>query len=357
MKDSNGVAEKVSKSGIAAIDIGRFKTAAKRHGKEGVLLSEVGMLPETSGSLTYGAGGAGGPSDEVVTLYHSGRKQGTWAVGESALLHSVYSSGACQYDQWFDSVQFEALLCAALGKIYSSSMRLEVCTGLPVEGYARLADSAGPAIKGAHEFSIGPGRRQTIEVERVFCFLQPMGALAEVALRSDGTVKNSAVEEGVVGVVDIGAETMNLFATMNMREVGRWTKGTSLGLMDALSNIASEVSRDNAGIHPKPKEIALGLDSGHIRGIPLEPYARRWLDPLAETAAENIMSVWKEPKRFDLVVFAGGGGAPELLGLRLESLIGAHYSPIMMFPTVEASSMSIVRGMLKLGIYWKNKEG
>lgn len=331
---------------VMGIDVGRYKTASAVRGREGSILSTIGVVPITSGSYSRG-------SDDLDTITIINEEtEVTWLIGADALTYSPSLSGAGQVDDWFDTLQFEALLCAAMSEVCDGSVDVNIVTGLPIERFGELSDSAGPLIKGKHVFRRRKGRKQTVFCERVTTVLQPMGPMADFILNSEGGVRNKTARGGVVGVADIGAETQHLFAVNEMNEIGKWTHGYSLGLLDALDNIARTIANDFPGIKPDAKEVSKWLRTGY-KDIPMARYAKRFLDPLSDIAIGNINALWKEPKRFDFVVLAGGGCGPEILGTKLFNQMPL-YDRVIMYDNAYDASMSIVRGLLKLGHYiWR----
>ena len=278
----------------------------------------------------------------IITL-----EDGTsWPVGETALRQSAYTSGR-RDPAWVLSDAWEVLLCAAFSELHQASVSTNVVTGLPLEDWRAWSDKLRAHLVGAHKFKRNGGSWQTITVNDALVITQAYGALLDQAMSETGRIIENAFSTGMVAVVDIGGNTLNLLVADCLEEIGQWTQGDGLGLLKALDAVARDIHTSHPGIRPKAREVAGWLAAGsfEIGGSKADimPFAKPHLDPLAEMVINRLSEAWSEPGRFSAVLLTGGGSLA--LGSTLKAKMDGIYPNVTIANDAQFSN---VRGYLKL---------
>lgn len=322
---------------LTAIDIGyRGTKGLATNGRTAHFPSEVGIEKRKTFSL-----------DEVQkgTLAITTREGHTWYAGQTAIKNSERSAGRRDAEWIFEEV-YKVLLYAAFSELHKGTVSTSVVTGLPLEHYQALVDKAKIVFKGEHTFRRNGGRWQTVTVEDVLIVTQPYGSLLDLAMTDAGKFLDNPFATGLVAIADIGGVTFNMLAVEALDEVGRWTQGDDLGLLEALDEVATDIKAACPGFKPKTREIAEWLAQGTFpykgKQVDIMPYARPHLEPLVETILNRVSEVWSEPGRYAAVLLTGGGAA--VLGPMLKARMTDYANVTIAQDPVFAN----VRGYLKL---------
>jgi len=322
---------------LTGIDIGfNAVKALGTNGRRAHFPSEVGTpLDEGGYSMQRG--------ERMVVTMPDGR---SWPVGETALKQSTYHSGRRDAD-WVLSESWEALFCAALSELHKGTTKTNLVTGLPLQSYDAYADRLREKLVGDHRFRREEGNWQTVTVEKATVITQPYGSLLDQAMTDGGRLLSGPFTEGTVAIADIGGNTLNLLVTDVLEEIGRWTEGAELGLLDALDQIARAIHAQCPGISPTAREVSAWLPRGSFPYGEWEedmaPYAVRYLVPLVDMLINRLSEAWPEPGRFRAVLLTGGGAMA--VGEALKRRMDGVYPNVTVAPDAHFAN---VRGYLKL---------
>jgi len=323
---------------LTAIDIGyNFIKALSTNGRACNFPSVVGTPARETFSL------ASAKSAKMIIELADGT---SWPVGDTALRQSAYTSGR-RDAAWVLSQQWDILLCAALSELFQARAEVRIVTGLPLEDWSSWHEPLRKHLVGDWKFRRNGGNRQTVSVQEAFVITQPYGSLLNMAMADNGKILTNAYSTGMVGIVDIGGNTLNLLVANHLEEIGQWTVGDGLGLLPALDAVARAIKARCPGIDPKTHEVAQWLAVGQFPygadGLDIAPFARPHLEPLVTMILNRLSEAWPEPGRYSAVLLTGGGA------LALGSILREKMKGV--YPKVEIANdaqFSNVRGYLKL---------
>jgi hypothetical protein len=192
--------------------------------------------------------------------------------------------------------------------------------GLPVEVMAdeKQADATARALRdwmvGSHRFAVN-GDEVSLVVDDVRLIAQPIGAFFAWGMNDAGQWIRGADALGAsIGVLDIGFNTLDLFAVEGAEIAARYTDGDTLGMRRAAEYVIQAVD-DAYG-----KSLSIYQANELIQSPdPLLYMAQGRVDlrPLVEQAlsraASGILTFvqqpdkWGDGRQFDHLLFAGGG--------------------------------------------------
>ena len=207
--------------------------------------------------------------------------------------------------------------------------------GLPVP--LLLDEVQGQAImaglktyKGSHRFSTNRGS-YTLEINKLKALAQPVGAYADWLLDDELRIRKNG-RQAEVAVLDIGQNTIDLYAVQDGKVLPRFIGGGKVGvrrLLEILSSNGHEF-----------EELDAQIRSGRLR--PSKDQLESWLSEILAT----IERTWPNLRRFSTVIPAGGGSIllGELLRLALISKGAAVSWP-------DDPGITNVRGLWKWGAY------
>lgn len=296
----------------------------------------------------------GTPSRQTFSIEQAKRAKMTimledgqsWPVGETALRQSAYTSGR-RDPVWVLSIAWRILLYAAFSELHQASVSTRVVTGLPLEDWHAWSGKLQDRLIGPHKFKRNGGAWQTVMVEDAFVITQAYGALLDQAMSETGRILNNPFSTGMVAVVDLGGNTLNLLVADNLEEIGQWTQGDGLGLLKALDQVARDIHAAYPGIRPKAREVAQWLAAGAFmagdKSVDIVPFSKPHLDPLAEMVVNRLSEAWSEPGRFSAVLLTGGGSLA--LGSTLKAKMAGTYPNVTV---AQDAQFSNVWGYLKL---------
>ena len=323
---------------LTAVDIGyNFVKALSANGRQCNFPSVVGTPTRETFSLDSAK------SAKMVIELEDGT---SWPVGDTALRQSAYVTGR-RDPAWVLSQQWDILLCAALSELHQASVETCVVTGLPLEDWQSWTEKLRKHLVGDWKFRRNGGNWQTVSVKEAFVITQPYGSLLNMAMSDCGKILTNAYSTGMVGIVDIGGNTLNLLVANELEEIGQWTHGDGLGLLKALDAIARDIHAQYPGIQPKAPEVAQWLAvgtfpyQGHLVGI--ASIAQPHLDPLTTMILNRLSEVWQEPGRFSATLLTGGGSLA--LGRALKAKMEGVYPEVTIAKDAQFSNC---KGYLKL---------
>lgn len=263
--------------------------------------------------------GLGGRRQRVQTITCDGQ---SYFVGEGVFAQSRFSS-ARQDAHRIGSPEERILMLAALARADIESAL--VITGLPILWWDRRRDLVRSWV-GIHQIEID-GKPRTIEVQEVRPVWQPMGSLYAHLLGDDGAARvDEATMRKGYAIVDIGTNTTDLSAIVNLQPMAQWSGGIRLGVRDALAIIAADIERRYSVRRSLP-EIAQALRAGRGIDINRETYtldgaATTALSAFAQEVVSEVTQILAQPDRFHTILITGGGAY--LVGQALKAAFPAN---------------------------------
>jgi len=276
-----------------------------------------------------------------------------YPTGDTAMRQSKHAGGALNAD-WVLGQTWKVLFCAALSELHKASVETCVVVGLPLEDYGTLEARLTARLVG-QRFTLkrNDGRQQTVTVKDAVCLTQPYGSLLDQAMDNGGHILSNPFATGLVGVCDLGGNTLNLLVCDALEERSQWTRGDGLGLLETLDDVARAIHQKYPTIEPKAREVSAWLAAGEFsyRGTKhdIMPIVKPFLDPLLDRILDRLAEVWREPGRFDAVLLTGG--ASVVLGRELKTRMDGVYPNVTV---AQDAQWSNARGYLKFGLdFWR----
>ncbi|WP_322794722.1 ParM/StbA family protein [Thermoflexus sp.] len=193
------------------------------------------------------------------------------------------------------SPEAEALLYAVLAELAPDGASVRMILGLPVpllrdEAVARPALEALRArLVREHRFEVD-GKAFSLRITALKAAAQPVGAWADWALDGEGRWANPAAKGALVGVMDLGFNTLDLYGIQGGRLEPRLVGGDKVGVRRLL-----DLSAPDLPYHEADERLRAGrIRSDDARNV--------WLSEVLG-AAERVWNA----ARLDLVLLVGGG--------------------------------------------------
>ncbi|MBN2385570.1 MAG: ParM/StbA family protein [Anaerolineales bacterium] len=180
--------------------------------------------------------------------------------------------------------------------------------GLPVpllqdELQAKAVMAGLAQYKKVHEFAVD-NKGYSIEIKGLRAFPQPVGAYADWMLNEEGHIRQGG-GEAEVAILDIGMNTLDLYAIQNWKVAPRFVGGGKLGIRRLLENM-NPSGRDL-------EELDSALRAGNLQ--PSVEQKTAWLGAILG----SVERTWSSLRRFDVVIPTGGGAV--VLGELLRSTL------------------------------------
>jgi len=276
-----------------------------------------------------------------------------YPVGDTAMQQSKHAGGALNAD-WVLGQTWRVIFCAALSDLHKASVETCVVVGLPLEDYTALETRLTARLVGQQfTFKRNGGNHQAVTIRDAICLTQPYGSLLDQAMDNGGHILSNPFATGLVGVCDLGGNTLNLLVCDALEERSQWTRGDGLGLLETLDDVARAMHQQYPGITPQAREVSAWLAAGAFsyRGDKhdIMPIAKPFLDPLLDRILDRLAEVWREPGRFDAVLLTGG--ASVVLGTILKTRMDGVYPNVTVARDAQWAN---ARGYLKFGLdFWR----
>ena len=288
---------------LTAIDIGyNFVKALSTNGRQCNFLSLIGTPVRETFSL------ASAKSDKMIIELADST---SWPVGNTAIRQSGQRPTGRRDAGWCLEQTWDILLCAALSELHQASVETCIVTGLPLEDWQVWAEKLRKHLVADWHFRRNDGCWQTVTVKEAFVITQPYGSLLNMAMNESGKILNNVYSTGMIGIADMGGNTLNLLVADHLEEIGQWTRGDGLGVLGALDDVAHMICQQYPGITPQAREVSSWLAVGEFpyqgEKHDIMPIAKPFLDPLLNRILDQLAEVWREPGRFAAVLLTGGG--------------------------------------------------
>jgi len=290
--------------------------------KSAVVPSVVGVGDTDLGLLSLGALGKRRQARPYRVAWEDGL---TYLVGPHVELYTRPQEAYLALERLAEGADTLAMTYAAWGAVLNGTpeARARVVVGFPVQAL-RDREQARPLIRrvrrwmvGRHVFrfaspSDGELRPRVVEIAAIKVLPQPVGAYFAWALREDGSAARTARElERAVGIVDIGFNTVDIFAVQGGRVLKEYTGGESIGVR-AATRILQDHARRRFGVRLTHHQAAALLRerrpvlAARGREEDLGPVVRQAVERAGRDVAAFIENTWGDGA-FHTVLVVGGG--------------------------------------------------
>jgi plasmid segregation protein ParM len=219
-----------------------------------------------------------------------------------------------------DSAEQQALTYTALGLALGPGIHpaAKIVVGFPVE-VMRDESKAKDVLRALRSWMIGTHRFQIndteygITIDKVTVIAQPLGGFYCWAISKDGKFRVPQNEvQGRILVVDIGFNTLDLYALKNMELEPNYTTGDTAGVRRAAERLMQHIQREFDVRISRTEANTLLLADKPIfetvgRSIDLTPVINQVLDASATQITDICETTVGNAKQFSRVLFTGGG--------------------------------------------------
>ncbi len=287
-----------------------------------IVPSVVGIGDTDLGMLTLGVLEKRGRRRPYRVVWDSGLP---YLVGPAVELYTRPQETYLHIERLAEGADTRALTYTVLGATLNGHPEeVRMVVGLPVQ-VLRNRDEARALVRrmrrwmvGSHRFrfaapadaDVRPVEARIVEVK---VLPQPVGAYFAWALGPDGRAARPARElERSIGVVDVGFNTVDVFAVQGGRVLKEQTGGESIGVR-AATRMVQRYIREQFGVritHHQAAELLTAktpVFAARGREENLAPVVRQALDAAGRDVAAFIESVWERGDAFHTVLVVGGG--------------------------------------------------
>lgn len=277
----------------AGIDIGGFLTKVATGGNVTSFLSAVGE--RFSG---FGLGDVDGIQFENPAC----------VVGENAVKFSRFAQHQQERD-WYKGELHQRLFYAALSEVTSASCDLFIVSGTPAKYWTSDGESFKQVLTGSHTFQRVSRRTQTVNVSaRVLA--QGVGALFNVLMDKNGTIRNEKLACSHLGVIEVGSRTTNIIHMNELQMVDHETDTYQIGgwdmvnvLRDALTNRYSRIAPDDFQVEKYMREGAMMYEG---KRVDITPEINHASALIASQILASVNNKWKSAGSMELILITGG---------------------------------------------------
>ena len=208
----------------------------------------------------------------------------------------------------FYRVLFETMLT----RLCKQRAELRVVLQLPVGWYSDRQEL--DTLIGEHRGTIN-GRQYIYHVDKLLVTPDGFGALCSAMLNQRCRIKDQALAEGRVGVIDLGSRTTNLSLYDSMTFIPTASESVDTGLVKLWQAVHEDLSRRfqvDWSLHEVDEAIRRGgvQVAGKFHAIDAEPHATA----MAEELRGHAQTMWGLGLKLDRILLAGGGcGVPRLV--------------------------------------------
>lgn len=259
-------------------------------------------------------------------------------VGESALKQSTPQATVDK--ERTVSEEGTTLLAAAMTLLTEEQTEaIKLVVGLPVMHYDTLKQRYLQATKTIHQIDLLSltGQilsRKYLPVLDVKVLPQPFGTFFDRLLDEKGEIRDPALAEGKVGIVDIGYNTLDLARVDSLEFINpRSTSFSGLGLFTSFQVLSGGIYRE-FGVEIPPERLEPVVRSGELRVggkvVSIEHLKQQAFREAANQIISRIKSVWPDRWELDRVIISGGGaiGLGEYLRSELKQEVQIVEEPV-----------------------------
>lgn len=302
---------------IFSLDLGNKQTKLKSSKSEYVLPSRYlnqADMPMSVGSSTTN-------NDLHIYSVPFSDDKYVWGRDIDGLHLDEYLADTIMYGNRYNSEAFKLLANFALGLLASDFkiannqvLEVVVTAGLPTGDYAdqeRLR-SLLKVLEGQHQVTIDD-QIVTVRVRKVYILPQPIGTLYNELLDDQGFIKNKALLDEKVGIVDVGGGTILIDTILNFELSGKNRQQFNTGVNDLYEAIASRIEGD-VSLYQLEKELRHGNQQhqwsyrfSKNRQDDITELVGKESDRFTRRLVANVTSTLKNLDSIDTLFFTGGG--------------------------------------------------
>ena len=220
----------------------------------------------------------------------------------------------------FAGIEGMALMFASLALLADSKDEtVNLVTGLPVSDFSTKREGYEKALLGRHEIRLlkpdgGLLEYYRINVAAVKVLPQPAGSFFHQLLDAHGQLINRYLAAGNVGILDIGANTIDLARFDKLDFIDDESESFSdLGMFEVFKAL-SRLIKETLGIEIRPAELEPYVKTGAIpfkgemRSIITEK--KQVYMQQAEKIVSRALNVWRDAWQLNRIFITGGGAMP-----------------------------------------------
>jgi plasmid segregation protein ParM len=239
-------------------------------------------------------------------------RYGNWRFfyGEQAVLQSRIQSTIFDRSRVHDDT-YKLLFVAALvelAKFMPTAERLKVVTGLPV-GFFDDRPQVVKSFEGVYRITTHGVMK--IAVESVFVAPQPFGSLFRELLSEQGKIDNGDIENGRIGIIDVGTYTTDFVVADELRYVQRLSGSALIGWSKVINQVRQALA-DSHMLELMPHEVdrAVQAERVRVRGEPvsLEALIQPAITDIQTAIIARARDLWGAGASLDMILVTGGGG-------------------------------------------------
>ena len=311
-----------------------------------ILPSRVGMGATELGMLSLGTLGRGRSVPRPHTVSWGGV---TYLVGPH-VERFAQPVERMNFLRLSDGSDTRAITYTTLGLLLGEGDHaVSLMVGLPVQVMANtetarqtLSELRG-WLAGEHRFQVN-GKEVRIQMERVQAMAQPAGTFFAWGMNDEGQwVRSTDDLKALVGICDIGFNTLDLFGVQGGQVIAGFTGGDTAGIRRAADLVIRHVrekydvrlSRHEADALLRDDKPTLQCAAG---AVDLSSVVQQALGISMAQIADFINSRWESGGQFRYKLFTGGGAA-----LLREHLLRAYPSGLALPDAVTANALGLAR--------------
>jgi len=254
--------------------------------------------------------------DFDTDLIRGGEEQaiqfGNWRFfyGRQAVLQSRIQSAIFDRTRVHDDT-YKMLFIGALielTKYKPNVQHLKVVTGLPVGFFGDRPDVV-KSLEGVYQ--ITTDRTKKVSVDSVFVAPQPFGSLFRELLNERGKIASEGIEQGRVGVIDVGTFTTDFVVSDELRYVQRLSGSIRIGWSKVTEQVRQALG-DEYRLELMPHEVdqAVRERAVRVRGetVGLDPLIEPAITDIRMAVVARARDLWGTAAHLDTILVSGGGG-------------------------------------------------
>jgi len=242
-------------------------------------------------------------------------------VGDEAIVHSRFIQRR-EDRSWIESDEYYMLFLAALTELEAGLWTsVRIVTGLPVAFYSdrnKLRDR----LMGEHKAQRKGKAVQTFVVSECRVIPQPFGTLLAAALDDFAIIGGTDFAKSMVGIIDIGGKSTNIFTVDRMTEISRQTASVNLGGWDIIRVLKTQILERFPELDLRDHQVMDAVTHRKLKyfgeTISLSTAIDEIVAPMADQVIAQVTQLWDRGANLDTILMTGGGAL--LLGDRLKQV-------------------------------------
>jgi len=216
--------------------------------------------------------------------------------------------------QWVETPEYMSLFCAALSELTEATQAtVNLVTGLPLADYRRDRQKVRDLLLGTHQFVREGNRGQSLTVETARVVPQAWGAVLALLLDDKGRIVELELTKQKIGVVDIGAHTVNYLSVDGLSDIPSETQGTERGAWNLVRVVREHLENSTPGLaRLSDHEVMTAITSGETydegERVDLAAITKPVIDDIGQEIIDTASQYWGAgAATFRRVVVCGGG--------------------------------------------------